>query len=417
MKIAVVGTGISGLAIASILHDHHDIAVYEKNNYVGGHSRTITLKIKDESVPVDTGFIVFNHRNYPYLTKFFQHLNVPVEKSDMSFGVNIEQGWLEYGTKSLPFSLFAQKKNLVRTAFYKMLADIYMFNKFAPLYIDSNDTLEKALNEMGLSQWFRDYYLLAMGASIWSTPRNQMLQFPASTFIRFLKNHGLLTFNDQPQWYTVKGGSREYVNRLIAPFEDRIKQECGVESILRTAEGVEIKDSQGNTELFDQVVLACHSDQALKMLGKPTDNEQAILGAIKYHKNEAVLHSDASFMPKRFGAWASWVYLSEKRKDESDAVSLTYWMNNLQPLNTKLPLFVTLNPSHELDEERVFNRYMFEHPVFDVAAVEAQKKIESIQGVDNIWYAGAWQRYGFHEDGLLSALNVAKAMQVHVPWK
>lgn len=416
MKIAIIGTGISGLGAAYLLQQQHDITVYEKNNTIGGHSRTVCINDGEHIVPVDTGFIVFNYRNYPHLTRLFELLDVPVSKSDMSFGVSINNGWLEYGTLKKEH-IFGQTRNVFRPAFWGMLKDIMVFNRKALHYKDSDLSLGACLDALNMGEWFRRYYLLAMGASIWSTPYEAMLDFPARTFIQFFANHGLLTVNDQPQWYTVTGGSKEYVSRLTSGYQEHIKYQCGVNNITRTNSGVVVHDSQGNSNIYDQVVVACHSDQALAMLEKPTQAEQDILGSITYQPNDMVLHSDTRLMPQRKNTWASWVYLSEEQQDKSAQVSLSYWMNNLQPLNTDKPIIVTLNPGREPDAELVHDRYTFHHPVFDGKAIEAQQKLNTIQGVDNIWYCGAWQRYGFHEDGLLSAVNVAKSLGVTIPWE
>ena len=418
MNIAIIGTGIAGNGAAYLLHPHHHITVYEQNDYIGGHSRTVQVTTPDGKVAVDTGFIVFNYRNYPLLTGLFEHLEVPVVKSDMSFGVSIHNGWLEYGTQHL-HNIFAQKTNMLRPAFWRMMRDIFHFNKQAHRYVDAdpNITLGQCLDELGIGPWFRDYFLLAMGGAIWSTPVEQMLHFPAATFIRFFDNHGLLTVNDQPQWYTVQGGSREYVGRLVHPFLDKMKLGCGVVSVTRQADGVEIVDTQGKTATYDQVIFACHSDQAMAMLQNPTQKEREIISAITYQPNKVVLHSDTSFMPKRKAAWASWVYLSEQRNDQNPAMCLSYWMNNLQPLGTDTPMIVTLNPTRMPDASLTHDICTLEHPVFDEAAINAQENLAQIQGKDRIWWCGAWTRYGFHEDGLLSAVNVAEELGATTPWK
>lgn len=415
--IAIIGSGISGLGAASLLHKTHEITVYEKNATIGGHSRTIEVKTEDGMIPVDTGFIVYNKRNYPLLTRLFDHLQVPVAESDMSFGVSINQGWLEYGTQSL-FNLFAQKKNLLRPAYWGMISDILTFNKRAKDFLDKGHgfSLGDCLQELGMGRWFRDYYLLAMGGAIWSTPAENMVDFPAASFIRFFDNHGLLTVSDHPQWYTVIGGSREYVKRLSAPFQDCIKTNAGVQKVSRTPEGVRVEDSQGHHAFYDEVVFACHADQALAMIENPHAHERQILADFSYQPNRAVLHSDLSFMPKNKEAWASWVYLADERAETGQGVSLSYWMNNLQPLATKQPLIVTLNPGHEPDPALVYDDHMFEHPVFDEKAVISQNAIDSIQGQDRLWFCGAYQRYGFHEDGLLSAVTMAKKMGIDPPW-
>ena len=417
MKIAIIGTGISGLGAAALLHPEHDITVYEKNPYIGGHSRTVEVGTPDGKMPVDTGFIVFNYRNYPLLTKLFAHLNVPVAKSDMSFGASIQDGWLEYGTNH-PLNAFTQKRNLLRPAFWGMIRDILKFNKNAKSYLDKDPsiTLGKCLDELKMGEWYRKYFLLPMGACIWSTPLEQMLDFPAHSFIRFFTNHGLLTLSDQPQWYTVVGGSKEYVERLTSPFRDHIRLGTGVKKVERNENSVTVMDTQGNTEIFDQVIFACHADQALTMLKNPSTDEERVLGSFRYQNNRMVLHSDTSFMPKHSGAWASWVYLSKTREDRNTCVSLSYWMNRLQPLKTSMPLIVTLNPGHEPKKELLHDEYLFEHPLFDEAAIRAQAEIKTIQGKDRLWFCGAYQRYGFHEDGLGSAVALVRQMGIEPPW-
>lgn len=417
MKIAIIGGGISGNAITYLLHQHHDVTLYEANDYIGGHSRTIDVKTPDGLIPVDTGFIVFNERNYPHLCGLFKHLDVPTQKSTMSFGVSVNNGWLEYGTPR-PQNIFAQKENILRLSFLRLIKDILKFNNKAERHLDAKEdiTLEELLTQMKMSEWFKQYYLLAMGASIWSTPVNVMLEFPAKTFIQFFKNHGLLTIFDQPQWHTVQDGSREYVSRITEPFKDKIKLNCPIKSVKRDSDKVQVEDAHGNIEHYDQVIFACHSDQALNILSNPTPDEQSILGAIRYQPNKMILHTDTSFMPKRKNAWTSWVYLSEQQQDNSNSVSLSYWMNNLQPLETQTPIIVTLNPGRSPDPKQIKDEYTFEHPVFDQAAINAQQELHKIQGKDKIWYCGAWQRYGFHEDGILSAVNVAKEFGITPPW-
>lgn len=416
--IAIIGTGISGLSAAYLLHPHHTLTVFEKNASAGGHSRTVDVQTHEGPVPVDTGFIVFNYRNYPLLTGLFDHLGVPVVKSDMSFGASIDGGWMEYGTQHLS-NMFAQKRNFLRPDFWRMIVDILRFNKGAESYLDSDPsiTLGECLDALGAGKWFREYYLLAMGGAIWSTPLSEMLKFPACSFVRFFDNHGLLSVNDQPQWYTVRGGSREYVKRLTAPFNDRIRTNKGVAKVIRLADRVRIVDEHGEQTDCDEVIFACHADQALAMMENPTAHERRVLSAFRYQPNRAVLHSDLRFMPKRKAAWASWVYLSEQRHDENPRVSLSYWMNNLQPLPTAQPLIVTLNPGMEPDPARIHDDHGFEHPLFDEAAIRAQEEIPRIQGSDRFWFCGAYQRYGFHEDGIGSAVAMAKRMGIEIPWK
>lgn len=418
MKIAIIGSGISGLGIAYILDQAgYDVTIYEKNKYIGGHSRTVSVELDGKNIPVDTGFIVFNHKNYPNLTSLFKTLNVPVEKSNMSFGASIDNAWMEYGTQNLT-DIFAQKRNLARPQFWRMVYDILKFNREAKKYIDSNLTLGECLDRLNMEQWFKRYYLLAMGGAIWSTPVDNMLDFPARTFIRFFDNHGLLSVNDQPQWYTVKGGSKEYVNRLTKNFNNKILLNCGVEKISRENGAVKVTDTKGGESSFDQIIFACHSDQALKILADDATNEEReIIGSFKYHPNKIVLHTDETFMPKNKKCWSSWVYLSEEKDDKKDNVSLTYWMNNLQPLETDKPILVTLNPSRMPDSNKIYDEYVFEHPVFDELAINNQTEISKVQGKNNTWFCGAYLRYGFHEDGLLSAVKVAEGMGVDIPWK
>ncbi|OJX13103.1 MAG: amine oxidase [Caedibacter sp. 37-49] len=415
-KIAIVGTGISGLGAASLLHPHHEITVYEKNNYIGGHSRTVEINTKDGIIPVDTGFIVFNKRNYPLLTRLFEYLKVPIAESNMSFGASIDDGWLEYSTQKLN-NIFTQKRNFLRSSFWGMLFDIIKFNRHAGAYLvkDLSFTLSDCLDALNMRPWFRQYYLLAMGSAIWSTPLSEMLKFPACTFVRFFENHGLLTLNDHPQWYTVRGGSREYINRITAPFKERIHLGIGINKTRRYENGVIVEDIDGNQIIYDNVIFACHANQALSIIEDPSIDEQKILSAFDYQSNRVILHSDTSFMPKRRQAWASWVYLSEG-KNSNPKVSLSYWMNNLQPLGTDQPLIVTLNPEREVDQKLVYNDYIFEHPVFNAAAIHNQSEIDKIQGFDRLWFCGAYQRYGFHEDGLSSAVSMAQHMGINPPW-
>ncbi len=418
MKIAIIGSGISGLGAAYLLHKDHDITVYEKEGYIGGHSRTIDVDTSDGKIAVDTGFIVFNHRNYPHLTALFKELDVPTVKSDMSFGVSINEGWLEYGTKHLS-NVFAQKRNVFRKDFHHMIKDILRFNKEAQPFIQKNPkaSMEQCVEALGMRDWFVRYYILAMGGAIWSTPLSQMLQFPAATMVQFFENHGLLSTSGQPQWYTVEGGSREYVQRLVHGFRDKILLNCSVKKVERQGTHVLLTDQNNQTVQYDQVVFACHSDQALKIIENPHQIEQEVLGNIRYQPNRVVVHRDTSFMPKRRKAWSSWVYLSESRTDKEPAVALSYWMNNLQSLPTKDPIIVTLNPTREPDAKLIDNEHIFHHPVFDQSAILAQNRIDDIQGTHNLWFCGAWQRYGFHEDGLLSAVQMSKKLGATIPWE
>ncbi|MCL4677310.1 MAG: NAD(P)-binding protein [Alphaproteobacteria bacterium] len=414
MKIAIIGTGISGLGAAYLLHKLHDVTVYEKNSYIGGHSRTIDVDLGGRKTPLDTGFIVFNNWNYPNLMGLFTHLGVAYEKSDMSFGISISGGWLEYSSSNI----FAQRRNLLRPEFYGMLKDIINFNRKALALSEQKPdiTLQECLNELKLGSWFQRYYILAMGAAIWSCPVDTIMQFPAKTFLRFFKNHGLLNLVERPQWYTVTGGSREYISKMTKPYEHRIKHNTAALSVTPMDGKVNVIDSKGETAQYDHVILASHADQSREILQTQDTEVKNILSGFTYQKNRIVVHKDQSFMPKSRKCWASWVYLCEDRKDNKPSVSLTYWMNNLQNLDADHPVFVTLNPDKMPKRALTIEEHTFMHPVFDKTAINAQEKIKTIQGRNNIWFCGAYQRYGFHEDGLMSAIEVSKALGAKIPW-
>lgn len=422
MKIAVIGSGISGLGAAYLLHRKHDVTIYEKNNYVGGHSRTIEIDDDGRSQPVDTGFIVFNDWNYPHLFGLFDDLGVPYEKSDMSFGVSIgredQKGWLEYSSNNL----FAQSSNLKRPEFWGMLLDVLRFNVQARGYIkrDPSISLGECLDQLKMGQWFRNYYLLAMGAAIWSCPVTTMMEFPAATFLRFFKNHGLLNILKRPQWYTVSGGSREYTKRLRAALKNDVKLSCGAVKVREEDGGFVVEDATGKAASFDHVIFACHADEALALIEEPTENERDLLSAFGYQDNRIVVHKDARFMPIERGAWASWVYLNDGTKDDKPQLALSYWMNNLQNFKTKEQVLVTLNPTQDPPKDKILDIHEFSHPIFNEAAVRSQGRIDEINGVRGkqaLWFCGAYQRYGFHEDGLWSAVRVAKGLGASVPWE
>lgn len=416
-NIAIIGGGISGLGSAYLLYPHHNVTIYEKNDYIGGHSRTVDVPTAAGKIPVDTGFIVFNKRNYPLLTSLFNHLEVEIQKSNMSFGVSINNGWLEYSTNNLN-TLFTQRSNLFNPCFLRMLRDIWLFNKQARHYLTTNQslTLGQFLEKLNLHNWFKKYYLLPMGSAIWSTSITKMLEFPALTFVQFFANHGLLTITDQPQWYTVKNGSREYIKRLTAPFCDKIITKTCVSKVIRNNNGVTIYDSMQNAKNYDLVIFACHADQALQIIDQPSPSERNILEKFTYNSNRIVLHSDLSFMPQRKKAWASWVYLSNTANCQEKHVSLSYWMNNLQSLPTSTQIISTLNPESDPNPELTYDQCYFDHPVFNEAAIQAQQQLQQIQGKDFFWFSGAYQRYGFHEDGLMSSVNIAEQMGIKIPW-
>lgn len=415
-KIAVIGTGITGMATAYLLHQAgHAITVFEKNDYIGGHTRTRQINYDGMPLAVDTGFIVFNYRNYPHLTALFKLLQVPTQASNMTFAVSVDDGRLEWGARNLR-SIFGQPSNLFSPRFYRMMFDVKKFFRAAPTVLEQTRELSLGdyLSELGVGEDFKRYFLLPMGGAIWSCPLEAMLEFPAQTFVRFFQNHGLLSVDGQPQWHTVLGGAAEYVKRLTAPFAHTIRLNCGAQRVERTNQAVTVHSAAGH-ETFDEVVFACHGDEALNLLAVPTPTEHAVIGAFRYQPNHVVLHRDVRQMPKRRACWGSWVYLSDGAAD-STRLSVTYWMNSLQALPADKPLFVTLNPLKPIPPELIFDECQLDHPIFDAAAVRAQQQIPALQGQNNTWYCGAYQRYGFHEDGLQSAVAVAQKMGVNIPW-
>ncbi len=409
-NIAIVGTGISGLTAAWLLHKDHDITVFEAGSYVGGHTNTIDVDMGDEQHAVDTGFIVHNERTYPNFIKLLKILDVPVQDTEMSFSVKDEINRLEYNGGSLN-KMFAQRRNLFRPGFHRMIGDILRFNKEARELLateNSEITLGDFLNAGGYSTSFRDQYIIPMGAAIWSTVPSDMLKFPAKFFIRFFANHGLLDLKERPQWRTIVGGSREYVRKMIAPFEDRILLNTPVEAIWRFDNGgVKLKTPDG-FHSFDEVILATHSDQALAMLADATDKEREILGAIPYQENVAVLHTDESVLPKRKLAWASWNY--HIYDSLNSRVALTYNMNILQRLQSKYTFNVTLNREEVIDPDKVIRVITYHHPLFTLNGIAAQERKHEISGVNNTWFCGAYWRNGFHEDGVVSALDVVQGL-------
>lgn len=407
-KIAIVGGGISGLSAAYYLSSDHDVTLFEAAPRLGGHARTVTAGINGDQ-PVDTGFIVFNYATYPYLTRLFRDLDVPVMKSDMSFGASIDDGWLEYGLNSLGAAT-AQRRNLFRPQFYKMVADIIRFGKHAEAAATDDDTtIGELVDRLNLGRWFKEYYLLPMCGAIWSTPVAEVDQFPARSLVRFFRNHALLAGTQVHQWWTVKGGSIEYVRRLEAALKQRgcsIRTSTPVQSVSRSELSVELKAKGSEPEIFDDIVFACHTDQALAILGTDaTGPERAALSNIRYQTNKAVLHRDPSQMPKRRECWTSWAYRSQ-----DGAIGVTYWMNRLQGIPETDPLFVTLNPSSDIAPDMVYDEVEFSHPVFDKLALKAQEDIQQLQGQNRTWFAGAWNRHGFHEDGIASAMRVVRGM-------
>jgi predicted NAD/FAD-binding protein len=412
-KIAIIGSGIAGLGAAYLLHQRHEIAVYEKAQRPGGHARTLTIDYDGTPVAVDTGFIVFNEPNYPQLCAMFRHLGVPTHESDMTFAASIRDGWLEWGAKDLN-AVFGQRRNLLRPSFVAMARDVLRFNARAGALVEAQPhlTLDEMVAALGLGAWFRQYYLLPMCSAIWSCPPGEMLRFPAATLIRFMANHRLLSVRGQHQWYTVTGGSRAYLRRLTQTFAHRIRTGRGA---VRNPLGAAVTDASGAVQGFDHVVFASHGDETLALLADANAQERAALSAFRYQKNLAVLHRDASAMPKNRRCWASWNYLSDGDANEP-ALSVTYWMNRLQGISDDTPLFVTLNPKRAIAPDKIFDAHEFEHPVFDRAAIAAQADIQAMQGARRTWFCGAHLRNGFHEDGLASAAHVARLLGAATPW-
>lgn len=410
-RIAVIGGGISGMGAAHFLADDNAVVLFESEGRLGGHARTV-LAGKNGDQPVDTGFIVFNRVNYPHLVKLFETLDVPVTESSMSFCASIDGGRIEYGLASLD-TLFAQRRNAVNPSYLRMIRDILHFNQNASRVARPGMVIRDLLNELGTGSYFRDYYITPFSGAIWSTPTKGILDFPADALIRFFENHALLSATGQHQWYTVKGGSVQYVSRLQNSLARRgvdLRLGARVLGVSRMAEGVMIRCEGGEWELFDEVVFATHSDDTLKLLSDPTVEEAAALGAIRYQPNEAILHCDTSLMPRSRKVWSSWAYV-EPKGGPGERIDLTYWMNSLQPIPQDDPHFVTLNCNRAVREECIYDSVTFRHPVYDTAALNAQRTIASINGQHNTWFAGAWLKNGFHEDGLSSAFDVTDGLR------
>lgn len=416
MKIAVIGTGISGLAAAWLLQRQAEVTLYEKDARPGGHTNTIDTP---GGPPVDTGFIVYNERNYPELTGLFRLLKVATRASDMSFSASLGGGRVEYAGDNLN-TLFAQRWNLLSRAHWRMLLDVARFNRDAKRALRDGLCTDLTLGDFLLRGRYGDElgrrYLLPMAAAIWSCPVGAMLQFPAASFLKFFENHGLLDLVDRPRWRTVAGGSREYLKRLLAGFSGRLLLDTPVLDIRRSGSSVRVRDDRGQEMHYDRVVIAAHGDQAFKLIGDASEEERAILGAFQYQDNRAVLHSDAELMPRRRNVWAAWNYLADELQDGAARVSVTYWMNRLQSLPGERQYFVSLNPLKGPAPETILYETVYAHPVFTREAMQAQQRLQGIQGVNGLWFCGAWCGYGFHEDGLRSAVKVAAAMGCTIPW-
>jgi predicted NAD/FAD-binding protein len=422
MRIAVIGTGIAGNAAAWALSGQHDLVVYEKEPRIGGHAHTVDIDYDGRPVSVDTGFIVYNELNYPNLTALFAHLGIETTLSDMSFAVSVDGGRREWkGGEPLLSGLFAMKRSIFSPSHLWMLREIMRFNRIAIAEHAAGGLVEQPfgdwLEKRGFRGRFVSDYIVPMGAAIWSTPLDQMLRFPAHSFVAFFANHRLI-HRERPAWRTVKGGSRNYVDRLVAPFRDKIRLGCEVVHIERTGGHVNVTDRNGASESFDHVILASHTDETLAMLGDASAEERAVLDAVRYRPNVAVLHRDQTLMPKRKGAWAAWNVLTyPSRPDTSAEIAVTYWMNALQGIDNSMPLFVSLNPPFEPRPETVFARFAYDHPQYDRAAISAHARLAAIQGHRNTWFCGAWTGYGFHEDGAASGFAVAEKLGGVIPWR
>lgn len=416
LNIAVIGGGISGMSAAWLLSSHHHVTLFEAAPRLGGHARTV-MAGRQGNVPVDTGFIVFNYANYPHLTALFRDLDVPVQRSDMSFGVSLGNGRVEFALRSAN-AMFAQRSNLLRPGFYRMIRDILHFNAHAARAVGGRQdlTIAELITELGLGARFRDHYLYPICGAIWSTPAQDIGAFPAKTLLRFLGNHALMSKGGQHQWWTVTGGSISYVTRLeqaLAAHGVALRKATPVRAVTRS-EGRVTVQTDGTATRFDHVILACHADQALALLGDPSPAEIANLGAVRFQDNRTVLHADPVVMPRRRACWSSWVYRADdaQGQDPQDgrAVGVTYWMNRLQSLPENDPLFVSLNPGARIDPARIYDETVFRHPVFDRAAIAAQARLRAMQGEQQTWFAGAWLRNGFHEDGFASAVRIARQL-------
>jgi predicted NAD/FAD-binding protein len=418
LKIAVVGTGVSGLSAAWLLSQRHDVTVYERADRAGGHSNTVLASIDGQSIGVDTGFIVFNRKTYPNLTALFELLRVPTQQSEMSFAVSMDGGALEYSGSGVS-GLFGQPGNLFQPRFWSMLADLVRFYREAPrdaLCDDQEISLGEYLKRGQYGTAFRDDHLLPMASAIWSAAPDAMLSYPAAAFIRFYDNHGLLQLRGRPAWETVVGGSRNYIDRLTASFADRIGLDCGVREVRRLPGQIIVTNLKGRSERFDHVVMASHADQTLNALADPSLRERNLLGSFRYSRNLAVLHSDDSFMPKRRSVWSSWNYIGS-RDGVSEGVRVTYWMNRLQNIETEKPLFVTINPPRPPRAGTLLHSEVYDHPIFDAKAMSAQRQLWLLQGERNTWYCGAYFGAGFHEDGLQAGLAVGEQLGgLRRPW-
>ncbi len=414
-RIAVIGSGISGLACAFYLQDKYDVTVFEKNDYVGGHTATKTVSVDEGEFQIDTGFIVFNDWTYPNFNRLLRQLLVESIDTEMGFSVSCDATDLEYSGGSLG-TLFAQKRRLFSPKHWWLVLDILKFNKESKIAleqdsIDESLTLGDYIQQLNLSKSFATHYLIPMGAAIWSSGLQQMYDFPALYFLRFFKNHGLLNVNDRPQWSVVKGGSKTYVEKLLGASTFTVKTSMPIQRVERDESEVRLITQQG-VQTFDQVIFACHSDEALALLASPSESEQQVLGKLQYQNNEVVLHTDISLLPRLKSTWSSWNY--KIRKDTSEYATLSYSMNILQRLECKTEFVVTLNDTASIDDEHILGVYQYSHPVYNRGTMEAQGRRAEINGKHRTWFCGAYWYAGFHEDGIRSALDVVNGLEVDI---
>jgi predicted NAD/FAD-binding protein len=420
LKIAVIGSGAAGMGSALALSEIADVHLFERHNRIGGHANTVEIDHGGRHIAVDTGFIVFNHRNYPNLTALFEHLSVETIPSDMSFGFSLGGGMLEYACDDVD-KIFAQRRNVFNPRFIFGFREVLRFCKVAPGDLAAGAaeglSLGDWLTHRRFSNWFRERFILPMGGAIWSTPLRAMLDFPAEGFLRFFQNHDLYAgLGEAIRWRTVLGGSRQYVHRIVERLPGRIHPGVGAAAVARRADGVLVRFSDGSEGCFDHVILACHAPEALALLGDADAEERSVLGAFRTTSNRAVLHHDHALMPNRRKVWSSWNLMSQGADGMDQPVAVSYWMNRLQSLDRDRPLFVTLNPHVEPDPAKVFAEFAYAHPLYDAGAFAAQAAMDGIQGRGGVWHAGAWLGYGFHEDALRSGLRVAHALGASPAW-
>ena len=414
MKIGVIGSGVSGLVSALTLQERFEVSLFEKNSKLGGHSNTVTIEQENKKYSVETGFIVLNDKNYPIFTSLLKHLNIGVNNSSMSFSVSVDKGQFEYSSSYI--GLLGQTKNIIDPKYWGMLRDINYFYTNALKDVKDcpdNETLGQFLKRFNYSNKFIDYHLVPMTASIWSCPTKSILNFPIKSLLVFFENHKLLNIYNRPKWSTVNKGSREYVKKIKSLLKGKIYTNAKVNKISKSKEGIRVHYQDG-IKTFDKVILACHADQSSEILIENFSEEANLLKDFKYQKNTSILHSDINFMPKRKSVWSSWNYITET--GNSGNLSITYWMNELQGINSSKPILLSLNPKTLPNPDLIYGQYSYSHPILDNNAINIQKKLSSIQGKNNLWFCGAWTGFGFHEDGVKSAVEIANSHNIHLPW-